>query len=54
MHFHMTVVMEVEIVFFTAVDLREVDKASVLKVDLVLKRLRSGDRVVVHCHAGYH
>ena len=34
--------------------LSEVDKASVLKVDLVLKRLRSGDKVVVHCHAGYH
>ena len=34
--------------------LSEVDKASVLKVDLVLKRLRSRDKVVVHCHAGYH
>ena len=34
--------------------LSEVDKASVLKVDLVLKRLRKGDKVVVHCHAGYH
>ena len=38
----------------TSRTLSEVDKASVLKVDLVLKRLCSGDKVVVHCHAGYH
>ena len=34
--------------------LSEADEQSLLKVDLVLQRLRSGDRVVVHCHAGLH
>ena len=38
----------------TSRTLSEVDKASVLKVDFVLKRLCSGDKVVVHCHADYH
>ena len=30
------------------------DQQSLLKVDFVLQRLHSGDRVVVHCHAGLH
>ena len=34
--------------------LSDADKESLRKVDPILRRLHSGDRVVVHCHAGLH